>query len=101
MNGDEKKKTYTETPFLTPEQRLALEQHMQQVMEKMKSCPAPATPNPAPATPSVDTSKCQMNASDHCRNESWGHGELCGPRGASFNTHHDPELREPPDRRVL
>ncbi len=60
MNGDEKKKTYTETPFLTPEQRQALEQHMQEVIEKMKSCPAPATPTPAPATPTVDTSKCQM-----------------------------------------
>jgi hypothetical protein len=57
MHGDEKKKTYTETPFLTPEQRLALEQHMQAMIEKMKSCPTPVT---TPAAPSVDTSKCQM-----------------------------------------
>ncbi len=60
MNGDEKKKTYTETPFLTPEQRQALEQHMQEVIEKMKSCPSPAPTPAAPATPTVDTSKCQM-----------------------------------------
>lgn len=56
MNGDAKKKTYTETPFPTPEQRQAMEQHMQAVIEKMKSCPTPVPTN----SPSVDTSKCQM-----------------------------------------
>src|SRR4051812_13536259 len=54
--GDAKKKTYMETPFPTPEQRQALEQHMQAVMEKMKSCPTPVPTN----SPSVDTSKCEM-----------------------------------------
>ena len=56
MNGDAKKKTYTETPFPTPEQRQAIEQHMQDVMEKMKSCPTPV----ATSSPNVDTSKCEM-----------------------------------------
>ena len=56
MHGDTKKKTYTATPFPTPEQRQAMEQRMQAVMEKMKSCPTPV----ATSSPSVDTSKCQM-----------------------------------------
>ena len=56
MHGDTKKKTYTATPFPTPEQRQAMEQRMQAVMEKMKSCPTPVTTR----SPSVDTSKCQM-----------------------------------------
>jgi hypothetical protein len=56
MNGDAKKKSYTETPFPTPEQRLAMQQHMQAMIEKMKSCPTPVPTN----SPSVDTSKCEM-----------------------------------------
>ncbi len=56
MHGDAKKKTYTETPFMTPEQRQAVEQHMKEVIEKMKSCPTPVAAN----SPNVDTSKCQM-----------------------------------------
>jgi hypothetical protein len=55
-HGDAKKKTYTEVPFPTPEQRQAMEQHMQEVMEKMKSCPTPVQTS----SPSVDTSKCQL-----------------------------------------
>jgi len=58
MHGDAKKKTYTETPFLTPEQRQAMEQRMQAEMEKLKSCPTPAPV--AASSPTVDTSKCQM-----------------------------------------
>jgi hypothetical protein len=55
-HGDAKKKTYTETPFPTPEERQAIEQHMKEVMEKMKSCPTPVADN----SPKVDTSKCEM-----------------------------------------
>jgi hypothetical protein len=58
-NGDAKKKTYTEVPLPTPEQRQAMQQHMQAMIEKMKSCPTPPTPV-TPNTPSVDTSKCEM-----------------------------------------
>ncbi len=57
MTADTKKKTYLETPFPTAEQRAAMAQHLQAVMEKMKSCPAPPA---AAASPNVDTSKCQM-----------------------------------------
>jgi hypothetical protein len=56
MRGDSKKKTYTEVPFLTPEQRQAMEQRMQAEIEKLKSCPTPV----ATKSPNVDTSKCQM-----------------------------------------
>ena len=56
MTADTKKKTYIEKPFPTPEQRRVLEEHMQAVIEKMKSCPTPVPSAPA----SVDTAKCQM-----------------------------------------
>ncbi len=56
LHGDAKKKTYTEVPFLTPEQRQAMQQKMQAMIDKMKSCPTPV----ATSSPSVDTSKCQM-----------------------------------------
>ena len=56
LHGDAKKKTYTETPFPTPEQRKEMEEHMQAEMEKMKSCPSPVPTN----SPKVDTSKCEM-----------------------------------------
>jgi hypothetical protein len=58
MHGDAKKKSYTETPFPTPEQRQAMEQRVQAAMEKMKSCPMPVSTD----SPNVDTSKCQMTA---------------------------------------
>ena len=55
--GDAKKKTYTESPIPTPDQRKAMEEAAQAELEKMKSCPTPA---PA-STPAVDTSKCQLS----------------------------------------
>lgn len=59
MKGDAKKKSYTETPFPTPEQRAALQERMKAAQEKLKSCPPPAH---APAsTTGPDTSKCQMS----------------------------------------
>jgi hypothetical protein len=58
LRGDAKKKTYTEVPFPTPEQRKAMEEHMQAEMEKLKSCPSPV----ANDSPKVDTSKCEMSA---------------------------------------
>jgi len=57
MRGDAKKKSYTETPFPTPEQRQAIEQRVQAAMEKMKSCPMPVQTD----SPNVDTSKCQLS----------------------------------------
>lgn len=58
LSGEPKKKSYTETPFPTAEQRRALEERMKAAMEKLKSCP---TPTPAPGAAGVDTSKCQMS----------------------------------------
>ncbi len=58
MSADPGKKSYVEKPLPTPEERRALEERMQAVAEKLKSCPAPAH-GPAPA--GVDTSKCQMS----------------------------------------
>src|SRR5580765_271473 len=59
MKGDAKKKSYTETPFPTPEQRQALKERMKAAAEKLKSCPPPEH---APArTTGPDTSKCQMS----------------------------------------
>ena len=52
-----KKKTYTEIPFPTPEQRRAAIEHTRAVLEKLNSCPR-ATSAPA----SVDTSKCEMSS---------------------------------------
>ena len=51
-----KKKTYTEVPFPTPEQRRAAAERMRAIIEKMNSCPTTA---PAPAT--ADPSKCEMS----------------------------------------
>ena len=56
LHGDAKKKTYTSTPFPTPEQRKAMEEKVQAEMEKLKSCPSPTPTN----SPSVDTSKCEL-----------------------------------------
>ena len=49
-----KQKRYTEIPFPTPEQRRALLEHQQAIIDKLKSCPQPART-------SVDTSKCEMS----------------------------------------
>jgi hypothetical protein len=59
MSADTKKKTYLEKPFPTPEQIKAAQEHLNAVMEKMKSCPAPPA---AASQPTVDTSKCTMSA---------------------------------------
>jgi hypothetical protein len=56
-HGDAKKKTYTESPIPTPDQRKAMEEAAQAELEKMKSCPTPTPTN----TPAVDTSKCQLS----------------------------------------
>jgi len=56
LHGDAKKKTYTSTPFPTPEQRKAAEEKVQAEMEKLKSCPSPVPTN----SPNVDTSKCEL-----------------------------------------
>lgn len=52
------KKEYMEKPFPTPEQRAEARQKVEEMMAKLKSCPAP-TPTPQPTAP--DTSKCDMS----------------------------------------
>ncbi|MGO9039030.1 MAG: hypothetical protein ACLPX1_13155 [Steroidobacteraceae bacterium] len=52
------KKEYLEKPFPTPEQRAEARQKAEEMMAKLKSCPAP-TPTPQPTAP--DTSKCDMS----------------------------------------
>jgi hypothetical protein len=49
------KKLYEETPFPTAEERLAAQQQMQAMLEKIKSCPQTQPKQ------QVDTSKCQLS----------------------------------------
>ena len=51
-----KKKEYRETAFMTAAQRQAAQQRAQEMMEKLKQCPAVQQGSPAP-----DTSKCEMS----------------------------------------
>ncbi len=52
-----KKKQYSEARFPTLAERRAAEQRAQEMLEKVKQCPTPATPTP---TPTPDTSGCEM-----------------------------------------
>jgi hypothetical protein len=51
-----KKKEYRETPFMTEAERQAAQQRAQEMMEKVKQCPALQQKTAAP-----DTSKCEMS----------------------------------------
>lgn len=55
-----KKKDYIETAFLTPAQRLEMEQQLQANLEKMKQCPAKPQ----------QTAPAQTNQSARCRHPS-------------------------------
>ncbi len=54
------KKSYTERPFPTPEQRAAAQKAIEDEMEELKKCPLPQSPNASPSAP--DTSNCQLSS---------------------------------------
>jgi len=54
-----KKKTYTEHPFPTPEQRAQAQQQLQAAIDEMKKCPAAHPQNASQKSP--DTSHCQLS----------------------------------------
>jgi len=54
------KKSYTEQPFPTAEERAQAQKELEAAMEEMKKCPMPQSQNASQRSP--DTSHCQMSA---------------------------------------
>jgi hypothetical protein len=69
-----KKKEYLETAFLTPAQRLELQQQTQATLDKMKQCPA----KPQQTAPGPDQSKCQMSPPQFSVQQTDQHATFAG-----------------------
>ena len=100
MNGDAKKKSYTEVPFPTPEQRQAMA--AAHAGRDRKDEILPDSPDSrGHQFPECGHIKVPNDAADNECRQHRRHGKLCWPRGAPLDPDHDPELREQGHRRLV